>query len=176
MMTFVRLVERVTGAFGVLAAFVVVPLILATVYEVFSRYLFDAPTIWAYELGYMAMGTNFLLGAAFTLRERGHIRIDVAYNHFSPRIRALIDSAGYLFLFLPLAWWLSYGLWEYAFNAYLSGETSGQSAWNPVIWPFRMVFFAGFLLLALQATAELIKAVYTLIGRDIQGPQAGKPK
>jgi TRAP-type mannitol/chloroaromatic compound transport system permease small subunit len=164
------MIERMTGGIGLIAALVVAPLVLATVYEVFSRYLFNAPTIWAYELAYMAMGTNFLLGAAFTLRERGHIRIDVAYSHFSPRVKALIDSLGYLLFFLPVAWWLSWGLWNYAYGALLSGETSGESAWNPVIWPFRLVFFLGFLMLALQGTAELIKALLVLSGRAPSEP------
>ena len=161
----VRLIERLSGGFGVIGAVIVAPLILATVYEVFSRYLFNAPTIWAYEIAYMAMGTNFLLGAAVTLRDRGHIRIDLLYGQWSPRTQALIDIVGYTCLFLPLSW----GLWKYAYYAYLSGETSGDSAWNPIIWPFRMVFFAGFVLLALQATAELIKSVYILAGRDAPG-------
>jgi len=164
--TLIRLVERLSGGVGLFAAVIVAPLILATVYEVFSRYLFNAPTIWAYELAYMAMGTNFLLGAALTLREHGHIRIDVLYGNFSPRTRAVIDILGYTCLFLPVAWWLSWGLWKYAYNALLSGETSGESAWNPVIWPFRMVFFVGFLLLALQATVELVKSFQILRGRD----------
>jgi len=172
MLAFVRLAERLTGGVGVVAAFVVAPLILATVYEVFARYLFNAPTIWAYEIAYMAMGTNFLLGAALTLRERGHIRIDLLYAAMSPRLQALIDTIGYAFLFLPVAWWLSWGLWNYAYNAYLSGETSGESAWNPIIWPFRIVFFAGFFLLALQATVELIKSVYRLLGREL--PEADR--
>lgn len=162
----VRLIERITGAFGVVAAAIISPLILATVYEVFSRYLFNAPTIWAYELAYMAMGTSFLLGAAYTLRERGHIRIDVAYEHFPTRVQALIDVIGYLVLCLPVAWWLSWGLWNYAYRAYVTGETSGESAWNPIIWPFRIVFFLGILLLALQATAELIKAFRILFGHE----------
>jgi len=170
MLSLVRMIERMTGGIGLIAALVVAPLVLATVYEVFSRYLFNAPTIWAYELAYMAMGTNFLLGAAFTLRERGHIRIDVAYSHFSPRLKALIDSLGYLLFFLPVAWWLSWGLWNYAYGALLSGETSGESAWNPVIWPFRLVFFLGFLMLALQGTAELIKALLVLSGRAPSEP------
>ena len=165
----IRLIERVSGAFGVIGAVIVAPLIVATVYEVFSRYLFNAPTIWAYEIAYMAMGTNFLLGAAVTLRDRGHIRIDLLYGHWPPKTQAVIDIVGYVCLFLPLAWWLSWGLWKYAYYAYLSGETSGDSAWNPVIWPFRMVFFAGFVLLALQATAELMKAVKVLAGRDAPG-------
>ncbi|MHA1564307.1 MAG: TRAP transporter small permease subunit [Alphaproteobacteria bacterium] len=169
MHVFVRLVERLSGGIGILGAFIIAPLILATVYEVFSRYLFNAPTIWAYEIAYMAMGTNFLLGAAVTLRDRGHIRIDLVYSHLSPKARALIDIVGYLGLFLPVAWWLAWGLWKYAYFAYLSGETSGESAWNPIIWPFRLVLFTGFCLLALQATAELIKAVYILTGREPPG-------
>jgi len=169
----IRAIERLSGGVGMLAAAIVAPLILATVYEVVSRYAFNAPTIWAYEIAYMAMGTNFLLGAAFTLRERGHIRIDLAYSQFGPRTRALIDVIGYLCLFLPVAWWLTWGLWNYALNALLSGETSGQSAWNPVIWPFRMVFFAGFLLLALQATAELLRALAILTGRQEKEPGDG---
>ena len=59
MLIFVRLIERITGSVGLIAAWVVVPLVGATVYEVFARYVLNAPTLWAYEVGYMAMGTNF---------------------------------------------------------------------------------------------------------------------
>jgi len=175
MLKLIRLVERLTGGVGMIGALVVAPLILAMVYEVFSRYLFNAPTIWAYEIAYMAMGTNFLLGAAFTLRERGHIRIDLIYEHLPRKGRALIDAVGYLVLFLPVAWWLTWGLWSYGYRAFLSGETSGDSAWNPVIWPFRMVFFAGFLLLALQASVELLRAVCLLAGRPLPERQPREP-
>ena len=48
-----------------------------------ARYLFNAPTQWAYEVGYMMMGTHALLGMAYTLREGGHIRIDALLAAFS---------------------------------------------------------------------------------------------
>jgi TRAP-type mannitol/chloroaromatic compound transport system permease small subunit len=162
----VRLIERVTGSFGFVTAWLVFPLILATCYEVFSRYVLNAPTIWSFELGYMVMGTHALVGAAYTLRERGHIRIDVAYSHFSPKLQAVIDTFGYVVLFLPVVWWVAFGLWDYLVEAYVSGETSGQSAWNPIIWPFRLAFFMGFALLAIQGVAELIKCVRFLTGQD----------
>lgn len=156
-------IERINTAFGVLAAWIIAPLIFATVYEVISRYVFNAPTIWAFEIGYMAMGANFLLGAAYALREKAHIRIDVAYSHFPPRAKALVDVVGYAFAFIPFGAWLSYRLAIYAWTAYQSGETSGESAWNPVIWPLRVVFFLGFALLTLQALAELVKSLRILI-------------
>lgn len=166
MTAFIHAVERLTGVVGLVIAWVVFPLILASVYEVVARYVFNAPTIWAFELGYMAMGVHALMGAAFTLRERAHIRIDVVYSHFPDKLKAVIDTLGYAVLFLPVVGWVSFGLWEYWVEAYVNGEHSGQSAWNPIIWPFRLTFFIGFLLLALQELAELIKCMRFLSGHS----------
>lgn len=164
----VRVIEKITGHAGLLVAWVVFPLIIASVYEVVARYVFNAPTIWAFELGYMAMGVHALIGSAFALRERAHIRIDILYSRYSDKTKAIIDTAGYLLLFMPVVCWVSFGLWEYWVEAYVNGEHSGQSAWNPLIWPFRLTFFIGFFLLALQGLAELIKCFEFLTGRSTQ--------
>lgn len=158
-------IERITGRAGLAAAWLVMLLALATCYEVFSRYLLNAPTLWAYEVGYMATGSNFILGMAYTLRERGHIRIDVLYSRFSARMQAVVDVVGLVFFLLPTAFWLSLKLWTYAYDSYLIGETTGESAWNPVVWPFRAVFFIGFALLCAQGVVELRKAWPVLFGR-----------
>ena len=55
---------------------------------------------------------------------------------------------------------------DYAAEAYVSGETTGQSAWNPPIWPLRMIIAASFLLLTLQVVAEILKCIQTLRARD----------
>lgn len=165
MLTLLRVIESLSGFSGRVIAWVVFPLILASCYEVFSRYVMNAPTIWAFELGYMAMGTHALVGAAYGLREKSHIRIDVIYSLFSPKTKAIVDTAGYLLLFMPVVFWVTYGLWDYWLEAYLAGEHSGQSAWNPIIWPFHFFFFLGFFLLSLQGIAELIKCVRFLGGK-----------
>lgn len=158
----VHLIERVSGASGVLAAWLVAFLVLAIGYEVFSRYVLGAPTLWAFELGYMLMGANFLLGAAYTLREGAHIRIDLFYGRLRPRARAWIDLAAYAVLLLPFTVWLTVGLWGKTRIAFASLERSGNSAWNPVIWPYRAIFCLAFLLLSLQIVAEVIKCVQVL--------------
>lgn len=160
-----RTIERVTGGFGTVIAWVIFPLILASCFEVFSRYVLNAPTIWAFELGYMAMGVHALIGAAYTLREQGHIRIDIFYVHFSDRTKAVLDTVGYVFLFLPVVSWTCIGLWDYWVEALVSNELSGQSAWNPPIWPFKLTFFIGFALLWLQGVCEFIKCIRFLAGR-----------
>lgn len=165
MLALVRWIEKLSDLTGICVAWVVFPLIIASCYEVFSRYILTAPTIWAFELGYMAMGVHALMGAAYTLKSHAHIRIDVFYSHFPDKLKAVLDTAGYLILFLPVVLWLSWGLWEYWVEAFLSGEQSGQSAWNPIIWPFRLAFFLGFALLLLQGLAEFIKTVLLVTGR-----------
>ncbi len=159
-------IERITGGAGLLAAWLVLLLVLATCFEVFSRYVLNNPTLWAYEVGYMATGTNFMLGMAYTLRERGHIRIDVLYGRFSARTKAVIDAIGIAFFLLPVAFWLSLKLWGYALEAWRIGETTGESAWNPVVWPFRSMFFLGFVLLSLQGSVELIKSFRVIFDKS----------
>ncbi|HEX6321097.1 MAG TPA: TRAP transporter small permease subunit [Burkholderiales bacterium] len=139
-----------------------IPLIVASCYEVYSRYVMGAPTLWAYEVGYMMMGTHFLIGLAYTLRQGDHVRVDLFYGHVSRRKRAIIDAFTYVALLLPVAGWLSIGLAQKVATAYESQERSGMSAFNPVIWPFRAVMCAAFALLALQALAQLIRCYQTL--------------
>jgi TRAP-type mannitol/chloroaromatic compound transport system permease small subunit len=151
-------IERLVGAMGIVAALLLVPLVLATCWEVFSRYVMDAPTVWAYEVGYLLTGSHFLLGLAYTLREGLHIRIDIFTGTMSPRTRALIDAVTYAVV-LPLLAWLAWALLQYLLAGWARGERSGQSALNLPVWPFRVVFFISFALFALQTAAELLKSL-----------------
>jgi TRAP-type mannitol/chloroaromatic compound transport system permease small subunit len=157
----IRIIERITRSVGIMASFAIVPLVLATCYEVLARYAFGAPTIWAYEIGYTLTGSHFLLGMAFTLAVGAHIRIDIFSGKFSPRTRALIDLCAYAVM-LPLLIWLSYALFQHLATGYLRSERSGQSAMNLPVWPFRIVFLVAFTLLALQVLAEVVKTVRAL--------------
>ncbi|MCP1675734.1 TRAP-type mannitol/chloroaromatic compound transport system permease small subunit [Natronocella acetinitrilica] len=156
--------ERVSLGSGVIAALLILPLVTAICVEVVSRYVFGAPTTWAYELGYMGMGAHFLLGAAYTLKVRGHIRIDLLYALYPEKVKAAFDLAGYSLLILPFCVWMTLGFWEYTVEAYEWGETSGASAWNPKIWPYRLTMMMGFTLLAIQLIAEILRCLAVLVG------------
>lgn len=160
-----RFIGGISAVLGWLSALILVPLILASVYEVISRYIFNQPTIWAYEIGYMAMGASFLLGASYALRDGQHVRIDVLACRFPPRLKAALDLAGYLLLFLPVAIWLSHALFYYTYEAYEWGERSGESSWNPPVWPYHTVFFVAFTALVLQAVAEVLGCLQILFAR-----------
>jgi TRAP-type mannitol/chloroaromatic compound transport system permease small subunit len=164
LITAARFLERISLGSGIIAASLIIPLVVATCIEVFSRYVLGRPTIWADEVGYMGMGAHFLLGGAYTLMVGGHIRIDLIYARYPERLKAAFDLILYAGLMLPFCAWLGYGLWEYFLEAYHWGERSGASAWNPVIWPFRLVLFAGIALLGLQVAAEILRCLAVLTG------------
>ncbi len=160
---FLKIIDRTSIALGTVTSWLILPLIFATVYEVLSRYFFNSPTIWAYEIATMATGTALLLGSPFTLKNNGHIRIDVFYAGFGEKKKRIVDFFGYSLFVLPVGFWLTYRLGIYALDAFITGEQSGESTWNPVIWPYRVVFCIGVLLLTLQATAEWLRALMYLL-------------
>lgn len=158
------ILDRLTLGTGVVAAILIGPLVVATCVEVISRYVFGSPTIWAYEIGYMGMGAHFLLGGGYALLKRGHIRIDLIYAFYPERVKALFDLLGYALLVLPFCVWVSFGLWEYTQEAYHWGETSGASAWNPLIWPYRAIMLLGIAMLGVQVVAEILRCLAVLFG------------
>jgi TRAP-type mannitol/chloroaromatic compound transport system permease small subunit len=169
----IRAVEWLSTAVGNVGAWVIVPLVLSMVYEVAARHIFNAPTFWAYELGYMLAGSSYMFGIAYCLKQGAHIRVDFIYGQLSPKKKAVIDLVGYLVLLLPGLLWLDFGLYGYAVEAYEYGEVSGESAWNPVVWPFRSVWLIGFLVFTLQVFAEVLKCVLILIGKSPDGAGSG---
>ena len=160
----IRAIEFYTRLFGLVGAWIIVVLIGAMVYEVFARYFFGAPTKWAFEVAYMLMGTSFMFGIAYCLQMDRHVRVDFVYNFVGPKARAIIDLIGYLIV-VPMILWLCGGLWEYFYNAYRVDELSGESAWNPIILPFKFAFVIGFVLLLMQIVAEALKRLLVLTRR-----------
>ena len=156
----VRAIDGFTDFTGTLVAWLNVPLVLVVAWEVIARYAFSAPTIWSFDLTYMLYGTIFMLGAAYALHKGAHIRTDFFFEKWSIRTRGVIDSIAYLVFFFPsLAVFLfvSGGEGWYAFEI---GETSEQTPWRPILWPFKMVVPLTCLLLMVQGVSETIKSLY----------------
>jgi len=147
---------------GRLACFMLIPLVLGLTWEVVARYVFNAPTQWAYDMTFMLYGTFFMLGAAFTLQRKGHVRTDMYYERWPPRRQATIDIACYLLLFLPVVWVFTVTGWGYFWKSFVTNETFVSSAWQPIAWPFKMAMPLTGLLLAIQGLSEVFKCVHTL--------------
>ncbi len=156
----VRVIDKFTDTTGTWVAWLNVPLVLAVAYEVFARYLFNAPTIWSFDVTYMLYGTIFMLGAAYALHKGAHIRTDFFFEKWSVRTKAVIDSIAYLVFFFPSIFVFGVVGWNEGFYAFTIGETSEQTPWRPILWPFKMVVPLACLLLLVQGISETIKSVY----------------
>ena len=85
----IRVIDTFTDITGSIFAWLAVPLVAGVAYEVFARYLFNAPTVWAYDLTYMLYGALFMLGAAYALHKGAHIRTDFFWDSFTPRTKGI---------------------------------------------------------------------------------------
>jgi TRAP-type mannitol/chloroaromatic compound transport system permease small subunit len=149
-------------------AWIIIPNVLALVYEFFARYVFGSPTIWSYEVTYFLYGSHFLLGAAYTLRLKAHIRIDIFYQKLSPRGRAIVDMAGYLIFFFPVTILLIYAGAEFTIQSFEMGEKSGLSPWRPYLFPYKGVVVLSIFILFLQGVAEFLRSsIHAIRGTEI---------
>jgi TRAP-type mannitol/chloroaromatic compound transport system permease small subunit len=160
MIRLVRIVDRFTDTTGTWIAWLNVPLVLAVAYEVFMRYVFNKPTIWSFDVTYMLYGTIFMLGAAYALHKGAHIRTDFFFEKWSVRTKGVIDSIAYIVFFFPAILLFGWVGWTEGFYAFSIGETSEQTPWRPILWPFKMVVPLACLLLLIQGISETIKSVY----------------
>ena len=156
----IRAIDWFTDLTGSIFAWMSVPLVAAVAYEVFARYLFNAPTTWSFEVTYMLYGALFMLGAAYALHKGAHIRTDFFWDSFSPRKKGLIDSISYIVFFFPSFIALAVIGWHEAEYAFRIVETSEQTPWRPVLWPFKAVVPAACILLMIQGFSELLKSLY----------------
>lgn len=155
-------IDHVARVSGRVVAWLIVPMVLSLCWEVIARYVFNAPTQWAYDMTFMLYGTFFMLGAAFTLQRKGHVRTDSLYAGWSPRRQAVVDLLGHMLMLLPFAGVFLFVGWGYFVKAYTTNETFVSSAWQPITWPFKLAMPVTGALLLLQGFSECLKCVDTL--------------
>jgi len=164
-----RVIDRFTDFVGLCVAWLNIPLVLAVSYEVVARYFFNAPTIWVFDVTYMLYGTIFMLGAAYALHKGAHIRTDFFFEAWSTRTKGMIDSVAYIVLFFPSLIVFLFVTADDAWYAFLINETSEQTPWRPILWPFKTVIPLTCLLLIIQGVSEVIKSLHAaLTGLELE--------
>jgi TRAP-type mannitol/chloroaromatic compound transport system permease small subunit len=144
-------------------------LIASISYECFSRYLFNSPTIWVLESSYMVNGSGFMLGCAYALHKGAHVRTDMLWEKFSERKKGTIDMVSYLLLFYPTLITLMLISIDDAWYAFSIGETSEQTPWRPIMWPFRSAIPLAALLMMIQGISEVLKCWFQILyGREFE--------
>lgn len=145
-------------------------LTIAMVYEVFARYVFAAPTVWSFDIAYMANGAIFLLGVAWVLHEDAHIRIDILSNRLPRKLANAIEGGAYLFVLAPFFAMLSNVAIQHTWRAWVKNEVETVSPWAPLMWPFYLLIAIGLIALTLQLVAEALRSFAGTRRLETRGP------
>ncbi|MCK9564139.1 MAG: TRAP transporter small permease subunit, partial [Bacteroidales bacterium] len=128
------------------------------------RYAFSTGSIALQESMTYLHSAIFMLGMAWTLRQGGHVRVDVFYRSASPKARAWIDVAGGLAFLLPLCLLIFWMSWDYVMNSWAIREKSSQGAGLPYVYLLKTLLLAMPATLLLQGVAETLRNLLFALG------------
>lgn len=160
-----RSIDALNEKIGLLTSYLALPLIGVVAWEVVMRYIFNAPTYWAFEATTFLYGVHFVLGFAYTHKHDGHVAIDVFESRLPQRPRAFLRLATNLVIFIPTMGLIAIWSVIYAISSWKELERASTS-WAPPIYPFKTIMAVGFVLLFLQGVSKLIKDFRSLRGSD----------
>lgn len=160
---FFHYVDRFNCWTGRIVSYLAIVMMLTIMYEVISRYFFNAPTLWSTELNIYLLCAYVLLSGGAIMQENGHVRVDLLWTTLSKRGQAVADIATSILLFafcIALVWKGS----DLAFRSLVDHRTSAEAmAWP--LYPSQMTIPIGGLLLGMQSVAKLWRDISTLSGR-----------
>lgn len=156
---FLYLIDALSAAVGKTFGWCILLLTLATSYEVFARYMFGAPTDWAFDASYMLYGALFMLAGAYTLSRNGQVRGDFLYRAWRPRTQATTDLVLYFLFFFPGMLAFIYSGVGFAKLSYMMNEHSAASPDGPIVWPFKWLIPVVGGLMVLQGIVEVIRCI-----------------
>lgn len=158
-----KIIDSLSEWSGKIVSWILLIMIVVISYDTAARYLFNAPTIWAFDLSCMLFGTYFMIGTVWTLKKEEHVRIDLIYGKLSRRQKAILDAVFDVVLFFPYVIACFIYSAKYAANSWAILERSWQSVWYPPLYPFKTVIPIAFLLLTLQGMAHFIRNISVII-------------
>lgn len=159
-----RIIDIVNDWFGKAVSTLVLVMMGLLCYEVFLRYVFDAPTIWAHEITMHVFGAYGVLGGAYVFLRGEHVRMDLIYKRLSRKGRIIFDSLCLLLFWLLLGTILVEGI-DFALRSIAVRERVFSPLRSPV-YPLKSTIPVAAFLMLLQGTAHYIRNLAMAKARD----------
>ncbi len=154
-------IDSISEWSGKVSSFLIYAGILILVFEVVARYFFKSPTVWAHGYTQRLFGSYFILVGAYTLIKDAHIRVDIVYQRFPIRIRALLDILNYSLLILWTSVLAKEGI-SFFYHSWQIREVDEMALAHPV-YPVKFLLVVGVSLILLQGMGNLAKSCFTLV-------------
>ncbi len=155
-------IDRLNGAVGRALAWAVLFVVVVQFLVVVLRYVFGIGSIWLTESVVYGHAALLMLAAAWTLREGGHVRVDIFYAGASPRTRAWIDLGGAILLLLPFMLLVLWFAWPYSARSWAIFERSRETSGIPAVFLLKTLIPLFAAMMALQGVAQAIRAAEAL--------------
>jgi len=152
-------IDRVSTWVGQAFSWLIVGLTLLVSWEVISRRFFDNPHAFTFDAMIMMYGTLFMMAGAYTLSKNGHVRGDVLYGFFSPRLQAGLDLLLYVLFFIPGIIALVWAGYYFAADSWIIKEHSSVTADGPPLYHFKTVIPIAGAMILLQGLVEIVRCV-----------------
>lgn len=149
--------DRFADIIGYITAFTMVLMILNVFYDVIMRYFFRSGSIAMQEMEWHLFSVIILLGIAYTLKEDGHVRVDLIYDTLNDKKKAVINMVGVVLFILPIALLIGTGSIDYVVEAFESGEQSGDPGGLTNRWLVKSLIPLSFFLLIITSIGFFIK-------------------
>ena len=168
---FVKCVDRCNDKIGKLVGWLCSIMVLIVFYDTVMRYAFNKGNVALQEMEWHLFSIVFLIGAAYTLKEGGHVRVDILYINFSKRTKAWVNFLGSILLLLPFCLIVIYGTQKFVGNSWAVREVSPDPGGLPARYVLKAMIPIGFGLLIFQGVAEALKSFFVLVGYERMGDQ-----
>lgn len=161
-----RPIDRLSELSGRLLAWLTLLMMILLALVVLLRYGFEIGSIALQESVTYLHATVFMLGAAYTLKRDGHVRVDIFYRNFSPRGKAWVNSLGGIIFLLPLCVYIFFISWDFVAQSWLIREISPEPGGIPAIFLLKTLIPLFALKLGLQGLAEILRSLLVLLDED----------
>lgn len=161
MKTLLKVIDHISYWTGKGMSFLILIITGVILFEIISRFIFDKPTTWAFEISLALYGIYVALLGAYTLVTGGHVNVDILYSRLSPRTKAGVNLFSWLIFFLWCGALMWTG-WIRGLESLMIGERE-TTAFGCPIYPVKLSLAVGGSLLFLQGLAEYIRNLYILL-------------
>lgn len=166
----IRLCDNINEHVGRALAWLTLGMVALTLGVVVMRYGFSFGRIWIQEITMYLHAAVFMLGAAYALQHRAHVRVDIFYRRCTPRTQALIDIGGTVLFLVPVALFVLVWSAGYVANAWVRLEGSPETGGLPLVFVLKTFIPLAAVLLLVQAVAELGRNGLVLAGETPPAP------